>query len=158
MPQREALGKSKGTKMIIKTGAWSAKVPDDHIKIGISRGVPRGMPAGYRIFKTLAPGDWFNSVTAPEYVRRFKQEILGEIEPEETIAKLRKLSGGKTVVMCCYEKPSEIAEGKTYCHRHIVAEWLEAAVPGLSIPEFGALPGFERWRLFTRNGAEPPKF
>jgi hypothetical protein len=30
-------------------------------RIGISRGIPRRTPAGYRVFRKLSPGDWFNS-------------------------------------------------------------------------------------------------
>jgi hypothetical protein len=42
-------------------------LPPTFRKIGISRMVPRGYPAGYRRIEELAPGPWFNSVTPLEY-------------------------------------------------------------------------------------------
>lgn len=47
---------------MLKTGFWYGNLPQDHIRIGISRGVPRRMAAGNRVFRKLAPGPWFNSV------------------------------------------------------------------------------------------------
>ena len=57
----------------IKTASWFDKLPDDHMRIGISRGVPRNLSAGYRVFRKLAPGPWFNSVSAVEYYRLYKE-------------------------------------------------------------------------------------
>jgi hypothetical protein len=66
--------------MIIKTGAWSAAIPPGHIKVGISRGAPRGAPAGYRLYRKLAPGDWFKS--APPYVYLGKYNLqLARLDP-----------------------------------------------------------------------------
>ncbi len=48
-PQRELdlLAKVHGAQPIaIKTGCWFTPLPDDHVKIGISRGVPRRFPRG----------------------------------------------------------------------------------------------------------------
>jgi hypothetical protein len=42
--------------MTVKTASWFTKLPDDHQRIGISRSTPRRMPAGYRIYRKLAPG------------------------------------------------------------------------------------------------------
>jgi hypothetical protein len=44
-------------------GSWFVPLPPDHVRVGISRGVPRGTRAGYRRFTALNPGPWFNSVT-----------------------------------------------------------------------------------------------
>lgn len=51
---------------LIKTASWATKLPDDHLRVGISRGTPRRLPAGYRVFRSLAPGPWFNSVGIEE--------------------------------------------------------------------------------------------
>ena len=53
----------------MKTASWFTKLPEDHIQIGISRGAPRRMAAGYRLFKTLAPGAWFNSAVRRNIIR-----------------------------------------------------------------------------------------
>jgi hypothetical protein len=46
-------------------------------RLSIARFAPRGSPAGYRIFKPLAPGSWFNSVDEATYRDLYFHEILG---------------------------------------------------------------------------------
>ena len=63
--------------MILKTASWFSVLPPDHIRIGISRGVPRlAIGKGYRLYRKLAPGPWFNHVPLDEYRRRYDAEIL----------------------------------------------------------------------------------
>jgi hypothetical protein len=119
-------------KSTILTGSWFTQLPATHIKIGISRGVPRGLPAGYRLFKKLAPGPWFNNVSVAEYDRRYKAEILAPLDPATVVAAILDIAGGKTPVLCCYERP----DGKLWCHRAMAAEWL-AAYLRRGVPEFG---------------------
>lgn len=118
--------------MDIKTGSWFGEVPTDHIKIGISRGVPRRMPAGYRVYRKLAPGSWFQSVSAEEYYHRYRTEILAPLDPRVIAAELIDLARGAVPVMVCYEK----AGGPDWCHRAMTAEWLAEAL-GRPIPEVG---------------------
>lgn len=42
----------------IKTSSWRTKLPAGHVRIGISRGAPRGMK-GYRRYPKLNPGSSF---------------------------------------------------------------------------------------------------
>jgi hypothetical protein len=118
--------------MDIKTGCWFTDLPEGHIKIGISRGVPRRMAAGYRIFKQLAPGPWFNSVSAEEYYRLYRAEILGRLDPRVVASQLIDLARGNVPVMVCYERPGT----GQWCHRSMAAEWLAEAL-GRPIPEVG---------------------
>ncbi len=131
--------------MKIMTGSWFTPAPSTHIKIGISRGVPRGQSAGFRLFKKLAPGDWFRSVDAPEYLRRFNDEILGPLDPEQTAKEILDLAGERIPVMCCYESPTKIDRGQDWCHRHMVAKWFEDRL-GIEVEELG-------YRRMTRFGA-----
>lgn len=117
---------------MIITASWFTKLPDGYVKIGISRGVPRGLAAGYRLFKKLAPGPWFQTTDAIEYNRLFHAEILAPLDPIKTAAEIRALAPGKIPALCCYEP----ANSSSWCHRAIVAEWLVAAL-GEPIPEFG---------------------
>jgi hypothetical protein len=117
---------------MLLTASWFTQLPDNHVKIGISRGIPRRQPAGYRIFKTLAPGPWFNSVPPDEYYRRYRIEILGPLNPRVIHAQLIDLARGGIPVMCCYERPG----GPDWCHRAMAAEWLAEEL-GHPIPEFG---------------------
>ena len=132
----------------MKTASWFTKLPDDHQRIGISRGTPRRMPAGYRVYKSLAPGPWFNSVGIEEYYQLYRTEILGRLDPRAVADHLTQLSGGRVPVLLCYERPpaqpAMISGDGEWCHRAMVAEWLAEAL-GVPVPEFGfeALPQHE---------------
>jgi len=116
----------------MKTAFWSTQLPTDHIRIGISRGVPRRTPAGYRVYRTLAPGPWFNSVGPDEYYHRYRTEILAPLDPKIVADDLQRLAGGAIPVMLCFERPGT----GQWCHRAMAAEWLAEAL-GTPIPEFG---------------------
>ena len=116
----------------MKTASWFTPLPEDHMRIGISRGTPRRMAAGYRLYKALAPGPWFNSVGVEEYYDRYRAEILGPLDPRKVRDDLARLGLGKTPVLLCYERPG----GADWCHRAMAAEWLAEAL-GMPVPEFG---------------------
>ncbi|MGU9981480.1 hypothetical protein ACJ4V0_15705 [Phreatobacter sp. HK31-P] len=117
----------------IVTSWWYGKLPPDHLKIGISRGTPRGMAAGYRLFKILAPGVWFNSVPADEYRKRYFDETLGPLDPAKTVSDIEGMAQGRTAVLVCYESPLKPEE---WCHRGYVSAWLHDKL-GLEVPELG---------------------
>ena len=116
----------------IATGCWFSNYPSSCIKIGISRGVPRGTPAGYRMYRKLAPGSWFNSVSADVYKDRYF-DILGQLDPNQVMTEVLKLGAGKTPILCCYESPRRPDQ---WCHRAFVSAWL-ADTLGLAVPEYG---------------------
>lgn len=106
-------------------------------RVSIARFAPRNTPAGYRQYKALAPGAWFNSVTPAEYVKRFAEEILAKLDPPKVVADLEKLAGGAEPVLLCWEKPTDrVKDPTTFCHRAIVAEWLGEKL-GLDVRELG---------------------
>ncbi len=116
----------------MKTASWFTALPDDHLMIGISRAVPRRMAPGYRVFRKLAPGPWFNSVGVEEYYQRYRSEILAPLDPREVFDHLTNLAGGRTPVMVCFERPCT----HTWCHRAMAAEWF-AQTLGCLVPEYG---------------------
>jgi hypothetical protein len=65
----------------MKTAAWSTPLDPSYCRIGISRGVPRQQPAGFKKYRKLAPGPWFNSVTPEEYDRLYRAEVLDRLHP-----------------------------------------------------------------------------
>lgn len=71
--------------------------------------------------------------TSEEYTRRYKAEVLARVNPQLLIESLRQLGKGRDVALCCFEKP------ESFCHRHILAEWLTAKT-GIEITEFGYVP------------------
>jgi hypothetical protein len=105
-------------------------------RICIARYAPRGTPPGFRMFKALAPGDWFNKVTEDEYRRRYFGEILAQLDPRQVLTELEALAEGAEPVLLCWEKPPLTA--KNWCHRRMVAEWLmdklSIDVPELVVP------------------------
>ena len=118
--------------MAIKTGSWSTRYPADHLIIGISRGTPRNIGPGYRMYRKLQPGPWFNSVGTDEYRHRYRAEVLDKLDPHTVAAELAERAGGGVPVLCCFERPHT----GTWCHRSLVAEWLAEAL-GEPVPEFG---------------------
>ena len=119
--------------MKILTSSWFAPgLPADMVKIGISRGIPRRQPAGYRVYRKLAPGPWFNSTSPEEYDRLYKAEILDKLDPRVVASELLDLARGRTPVMVCYERPG----GIDWCHRAMAAQWLSDAL-GSPIAELG---------------------
>jgi hypothetical protein len=108
----------------VKTTGWYTPLPDDHLRIGISRGVPRRFPAGFRMYRKLQPGPWFNSVSTLEYDRLYKAEVLALLDPAKVIADLEAIARGKIPVLCCYER----AGSGLWCHRALAAQWLSDAL------------------------------
>ena len=117
----------------MKTASWFTTLPAGHMRIGISRGTPRRQPAGYRIYRALAPGPWFNSVSIEEYYHLYRTEILGPLDPRKVREDLETLAAGQVPVMLCYERPMVIGD---WCHRAMAAEWLAENL-GVTVPEVG---------------------
>jgi hypothetical protein len=118
-------------------------------RICIARYAPRQTPGGYKMFKLLAPGDWFNKVSRERYLSLFKSEVLDKLDPQKTFDKLHELAGGAEPVLLCWEKPPlddfNSPTAKNWCHRRIVAAWFEdnlkVHVPELGVMEQATLPG-----------------
>lgn len=119
--------------MRIYTSSWFEKLPDTVQKIGVSRGTPRGYPAGFRKMMELAPGPWFNSVGVAEY-KRLYFESLAKLDPQKEVDRMADLAGGKeAVALLCYESPKK---DEDWCHRGMISAWL-ADTLGLEVCEFG---------------------
>lgn len=116
------------------TSSWFTPLPDGHIRVGISRSVPRrGLRPGFRMYRKLAPGPWFNSVEAATYRRLYQAEVLEQLDPQQVHDDLVRIAGGRMPVLCCFEQPNR---PPTWCHRSLAAAWLADAL-GIAVPEFG---------------------
>lgn len=93
--------------MIIKTDCWFAPLPENHVRIGISRATPRNMPKrSYKIARWQAPGDWFNRIPDPvRWAERYQREILERFQPLEVMEMLAEKAGDQVAVLCCFEQP-----------------------------------------------------
>jgi hypothetical protein len=116
---------------VIVTSCWFTKLPDTYARIGISRGTPRGQ-RGFKMYRKLAPGPWFNTVEPIEYQRRYFAQ-LDTLDPQTAANELVALAGGKTPALLCFERepPDE-----AWCHRGLVSAWLQDTL-GRLVPEVG---------------------
>lgn len=65
------------------------------------------------------------------YTPKF-ESILQNQTPGQVFNKLENLSGGKDIVLLCYEKEGE------FCHRHLVADWLKKNL-NIEVKELGKM-------------------
>lgn len=74
-------------------------------------------------FKTLAPKKWFFKIWKQNkdnnyYIKKYNRFVLGLLNPHEIVKLLFQMSGGKDIILLCWE------EDGLFCHRHLVAKWL----------------------------------
>lgn len=89
-------------------------------------GISQSAPRWYRgeSFKYLAPPwELVKLKDDARYTHIYRSEILAKLDAWKVAAYL------DNCVLLCWEKPGE------FCHRRLVAEWLQAAT-GKKVPEF----------------------
>ena len=91
-------------------------------RVGISRGMPRGIPAGFRRYAPLAPGEWlYTTEDQSEYRERYFAQ-LAKLDPARVVADLHRLAGSCAVpTLLCF---CNLLETGAWCHRTMVAEWI----------------------------------
>lgn len=83
-------------------------------------------------FKLLAPPAEIIKIEDEEfYTKLYYEKVLNKLNPQEICNQL-----GDNAVLLCYEKWADIESGKTFCHRRIVAKWLEDNL-GIKVEELG---------------------
>jgi hypothetical protein len=114
----------------VKTGSFRTYTGSG--RISIARWTPRHTPAGYRVYKRLAPGPWFNSVGIEEYCHLYG-EILKKLDPKRVYAELVALVAPEEPVLLCWEVPPftaprpipqvglTVVGRSNWCHRRLVA-------------------------------------
>ena len=63
-----------------------------------------------------------------EYTDRYREEVLDKLDKEKIYEYLKAIDETEDVFLICYEKDG-------FCHRHLVADWLENEV-GLKVEEY----------------------
>ena len=72
-------------------------------------------------FKLLAPPAEIIKIEDEElYTKLYYEKVLNKLNPQDVYNQL-----GENAVLLCYEKWADIESGKAFCHRRIVAKWLE---------------------------------
>ena len=106
-------------------------------RIIISRGYPRDLGSGYKIYRALAPGEWFRlpayQSSEAKFRERYFHEILAPLNPQAVYDHLHKLAGDAEPVLLCWEK--DPSKPDDWCHRRMVAEWFHDAL-GVHVPEY----------------------
>lgn len=113
-------------------------------RISIARSPPRNTPAGYRVYRPLMPGPWFNSVSREEYERLYAEQ-LAQLDPKKVWDDLHALHPGVEPTLLCYERPPWTATN--FCHRRMAAEWFERELE-LDVPELEPAPKAPAPQLF----------
>jgi hypothetical protein len=72
------------------------------------------------------------------WMKVYRAQVLDKLDPQQIIQGL----GGDNFIMLCWEAPGE------FCHRRIVAVWMEAAT-GIKIPEYD--PGLREHQEWVRG-------
>jgi uncharacterized protein YeaO (DUF488 family) len=102
--------------------AVARNIPISIAQVSIAAKAPDGF-AGIQ-YKKLAPSwsiykEYKESGDTTRYTKRYTEEILGNLKQDDVIEDLSKFTSTYNVVLLCYEKTG------SFCHRHIVSEWLE---------------------------------
>lgn len=93
--------------------------------VSIARFPPRNWK-GRRYFDLAPKPRMLKLKDLAEYDKVFKEQILGKLDPRKVYEEL-----GQDAVLLCFEPPGQ------YCHRRVVAEWLEKNL-GIQVPELQA--------------------
>ena len=82
------------------------------------------------------------------------RDILSRLDAAEIYGQLTDF--GRPAVMLCWESAIDCHAGKTFCHRHLVAQWLEDQL-GIEVLEFGQ-PKFDRFAFLRKHGINAPDY
>jgi hypothetical protein len=108
-------------------------------------GMAKKYPAGLRLvsiarFNRFWQGEKYMKLAPPPellkiddrelYQRLYFEKVLDCLDPYEVYVDL-----GDSAVLLCYEKWVDVQQGKSFCHRRIVAQWLEGHIDGLKVDE-----------------------
>lgn len=96
-------------------------IPSDIIPISIARKTPPWFD-GLSI-KLLAPDEhtllkYNYDGNHDRYIKEYSEEVLKLLYAPKLVHYFEVKSGGKDVVLLCYESPEK------FCHRHLLSDWL----------------------------------
>lgn len=101
----------------MKTASWKAAGAAAG-RVGISRGTPRGAPAGYRMYRRIAPTREMLALPPGEFEPAY-QALLDELDAAEVWSEIHALAAPHQPIILCFEAD------RRDCHRSQVAAWLE---------------------------------
>lgn len=112
---------------------------DELVRISISLYPPKGwMEKGKLHYYPLCPSpEIFKHVKSTGDQKTYVKELLdhlNQFDARFVYDALMEMSGGKPVVLLCYERPQPTVGNYIYCHRQIVSQWFGANL-GIVVPE-----------------------
>ena len=108
--------------------------PKNFVTVAICGGIPDFYTGLW--YRKVAPKwnffcEWKKNHDNNFYIEHFNNEVLSKITPQDFINDIKKLTNNaENVILLCYEKPNE------FCHRHLVANWINNANMGINIEEW----------------------
>ncbi len=81
--------------------------------------------------KLFPPADIIKIEDEKLYTKLYYEKVLNKLNPKQVYEEL-----GDNAVLLCYESWDSIKSGKSFCHRRIVAKWLEEKL-GINVEELG---------------------
>lgn len=63
--------------------------------------------------------DMIHMTDEEEYEKVYRRDVLSKLDPVQVFNDL------EDAVILCHESQDKIDSGETFCHRHIIAKWLE---------------------------------
>jgi hypothetical protein len=109
-------------------------------RVSIARATPRKIKPGYKVYRNLAPGPWFNSVTRPQYEKLYFAQ-LAKLNAQDVAVELEALVAPHEPVLLCWERPPFTADN--WCHRSMLADWFKREA-GIVLLEIGGHPHAHR--------------
>lgn len=106
-------------------------------RVCVARSSPRNAAAGYRMYKPLAPGAWFQIADKAKYLELYVAEVLKGLDPKKVYDDLYTLAAGAEPVLLCHEVPP--FTDANFCHRRMVADWFQEKL-GIDVPELVVAP------------------
>lgn len=86
-------------------------------------------------YKKLAPPYWLlqkykQDKDTEYYIQKYQKNVLDKLNPSEVYNDLLNLfKNDEDIVLLCWEKSGD------FCHRHLIAKWLEDNIENLEIEE-----------------------
>jgi hypothetical protein len=122
--------------MLITTSSFFDTLPIVAGRISIATFVPTWASERLKHYRALAPEQGWLELPREECIGLY-QARLAALDADAVVADVRALVYPHAPILLCWEKRADIEAGKAWCHRHLVAAWIEHEL-GIEVPELGA--------------------
>lgn len=100
-------------------GRMNSKAFKEHAENGVCIAKSAKYWSGRRCPKLYPTWEMIKMENEKEYEKAYRAQVLNKLDPLEIYEEL------EDAILLCHEKAEDIESGKTFCHRRMVAKWLE---------------------------------